>query len=121
MLEQLGMIGVSWRQGGAQSIAEFSLDESGIEDRLREFAEMQDLAELGYLATCNRVELIYTRRQASNGVDLRPQAFELLRCDINASSLVDRNGALSLPRLSLRLSGLQPGLSRFDGRLPETA
>ena len=79
MLEQLGMIGVSWRQGGAQSIAEFSLDESGIEDRLREFAETQDLAELGYLATCNRVELIYTRRQASNGVDLRPQAFELLR------------------------------------------
>jgi peptidoglycan/xylan/chitin deacetylase (PgdA/CDA1 family) len=49
------------------------------------------------------------------------QAYELLRCDINASSLVDRNGALSLPRLSLRLSGLQPGLSRFDGRLPETA
>jgi glutamyl-tRNA reductase len=79
VLEQLGMIGVSWRQGGAQSIADFSLDESDIEDRLREFAETQDLTELGYLATCNRVELIYTRRQATNGVDLRPQAFELLR------------------------------------------
>lgn len=79
MLEQLGMIGVSWRQGGAQSIADFTLDESDIEERLREFADTQKLAELGYLATCNRVELIYARRDAANGVDLRPQAFELLR------------------------------------------
>lgn len=53
--------------------------------------------------------------------DEQSSAFELMRCDISAASLVDRHGSLSLPRLSLRLSGLQPGLSRFDGRLPETA
>lgn len=79
MLEQLGMIGVSWRQGGARSLADFTLDEDRIEENLREFAQDQNLAELGYLATCNRVELIYTRTDATNGVDLRPQAFELLR------------------------------------------
>lgn len=79
MLEQLGMIGVSWRQGGSQSIADFTIDESTIEDRLQEFAKAQNLTELGYLATCNRVELIYSRGNGANGVDLRPQVFELLR------------------------------------------
>lgn len=73
------MIGVSWRQGGAQSIEDFTLDEQSSEARLLEFARDHDLAELGYLATCNRVELIYARNGASNGTDLRPQAFELLR------------------------------------------
>ena len=79
MLEQLGMIGVSWRQGGSQSIENFTLDEASVEERLREFARAQNLSELGYLATCNRVELIYSRDGAGNGNDLRPQAFALLR------------------------------------------
>jgi peptidoglycan/xylan/chitin deacetylase (PgdA/CDA1 family) len=48
-------------------------------------------------------------------------ALELLRCDLSATSLLDRHGLLSLPRLSLRLAGFQPGLGRFDGRLPATA
>ncbi len=79
MLEQLGMIGVSWRQGGAQSIADFTLDEATIEERLRAFADEHHLAELGYLATCNRVELIYAHCADTPVTDLRPEAFELLR------------------------------------------
>lgn len=47
----------------------------------------------------------------------QPQ-LELLRCDISSRQLVDRHGSLSLPRLALRLTGHQPGLTRFDGRIP---
>ncbi|HMB73020.1 MAG TPA: hypothetical protein VKQ06_05575 [Gammaproteobacteria bacterium] len=79
LLEQLGMIGVSWRQGGARSIAEFTLDEADLEERLRAFAYEHRLSELGYLATCNRVELIFACTPATRAQDLRPQAFELLR------------------------------------------
>jgi len=79
VLEQLGMIGVSWRQGGARSIADFTLDDATVEERLRVFADEHRLAELGYLATCNRVELIYAHCADTPVTDLRPEVFELLR------------------------------------------
>ena len=79
MLDDLGLIGVTWRQGGAQSLAEFTLDEVTTGERLRAFAQALDLRELGYLATCNRVELIFARSEATPASDLRRQAFELLR------------------------------------------
>src|SRR5690606_20647887 len=72
------MIGVSWRQGGTESLAEFTLNEERLGDRLRAFARRHSLAELAYLATCNRVELIFTRTAETPSADLRPQAFELL-------------------------------------------
>ncbi len=79
LLDRLGMIGVSWRQGGSRTLADFTLFEEDIDERLRAFAEALDLEELGYLATCNRVELIFTRSPSTPAVDLRPYAFELLR------------------------------------------
>lgn len=78
MLDDLGLIGVSWRQGGAQSLAQFTLEDATADERLREFALKMRLRELGYLATCNRVELIFVRSEATAAVDLRRQAFEFL-------------------------------------------
>lgn len=78
MLEQLGMLGVSWRQGSAESLAEFALPDEGAEERLRAFAAELGLAELAYLSTCNRVELIFARSERAAATDIRPAAFELL-------------------------------------------
>ena len=72
------MIGVSWRQGGTESLAEFTLDDEHLAERLGAFARRYALGELAYLATCNRVELIFTRTAETPSADLRPQAFELL-------------------------------------------
>src|SRR5690606_37090695 len=72
------MIGVSWRQGGTERLAEFTLDDAEVPERLRAFARRYALRELAYLATCNRVELIFTRTAETPSADLRPQAFELL-------------------------------------------
>jgi peptidoglycan/xylan/chitin deacetylase (PgdA/CDA1 family) len=49
-----------------------------------------------------------TTQWGRNDRDRQPH--ELLRCDIDARRLTDRNGAPSLARLALRLSGYQPGL-----------
>lgn len=71
------MIGVSWRQGSTESLAEFTLGDDA-STRLEAFASRLDLAELAYLATCNRVELIFARGPGSGSDDLRARAFELL-------------------------------------------
>ncbi len=72
------MVGVSWRQGGTESLAEFTLDDAEAGERLAAFARRLGLAELAYLATCNRVELIFRRTAETPGLDLRRHVFELL-------------------------------------------
>lgn len=78
MLEQLGMLGVSWRQGGVDTLAEFALPHDTAGKRLRDFSDELGLAELAYLSTCNRVELVFARNEGTATADIRQQAFELL-------------------------------------------
>jgi glutamyl-tRNA reductase len=78
VLDQLGMIGVSWRQGGSESLVAFALGEDQLDARLRDFATRLRLNELAYLGTCNRVEIVFARSAESPTRDLRPEAFELL-------------------------------------------
>jgi glutamyl-tRNA reductase len=78
LLDNLGMIGVSWRQGGTESLAEFTPSDDGLSDRLAAFADANGLGELGLIATCNRVEMIFVRRPGSSQRDLRPAVFRFL-------------------------------------------
>lgn len=78
MLEHVGMIGVTWRNGGSESLAEFTLPEDEVAERLSAFAKSLHLSELAYLATCNRVELIFARSQLTPRDDLREHAFRML-------------------------------------------
>lgn len=78
VLEHLGLIGVSWRQGGSEALAEFALDQERAPDKLRDFAQQLGLKELAYLSTCNRVELIFARGERTPAQDLRAPAFALL-------------------------------------------
>lgn len=72
------MIGVSWRQGGAEALAEFTPPDDQVGARLNAFAQACELGELAYLATCNRVELIFARSAGTGGTDLRAAAFKML-------------------------------------------
>ena len=78
MLENLGMIGVSWRQGGTESLAAFTPKGDDRDQRLVAFAAANGLAELALIATCNRVELIFVRAPGSGQADLRPRVFGFL-------------------------------------------
>src|SRR5690606_32796564 len=78
MLEQLGMVGLSWRQGGTERLAAFTLAEEGLGEALQQFAHRLQLPELAYLATCNRVELLFARSERTPARDIRRHAFALL-------------------------------------------
>lgn len=72
------MVGLSWRQGGTERLAEFTLAEEGLGEALQQFAHRLQLPELAYLATCNRVELIFARSERTPARDIRRHAFALL-------------------------------------------
>ena len=80
MLEDFGVVGVSWQQRGSEALAAYALGASGDDSsaRLREFARQADLGELAYLETCNRVEVVFRRQSAGRLQDVRPLAFALL-------------------------------------------
>jgi glutamyl-tRNA reductase len=78
LLEHLGLVGVSWRQDGSEALAEFALAQENVAERLKDFAQRMQLAELAYLSTCNRVELIFARSDRTPVQDLRRDAFQLL-------------------------------------------
>lgn len=84
------MVGVSWRQGGTESLAGFTLDDKHADARLEAFAQRFGLAELAYLATCNRVELIFRRTADTPTADLRGPVFELLTGEIPAPGEAER-------------------------------
>ena len=77
MLEDFGIVGISWRQQGSEALASYALD-ADAPQRLQRFAEHAGLAELAYLETCNRVELIFRRVPGGPRRDVRPAALELL-------------------------------------------
>ncbi len=88
MLEELGIVGISWRQDGSEALARFALPKETRGQRLQDFAREAGLLELAYLDTCNRVEIIFartpdastsgSRRDDLRHNDLRPQVYELL-------------------------------------------
>lgn len=77
MLDELGIVGISWRQVGSEALANYSLPTEQRDERLEAFSRAQALAELAYVETCNRVELVFAAADRS-ARDLRVPAFELL-------------------------------------------
>ena len=91
MLDNLGMIGVSWRQGGTESLADFTPAGEDLPERLRELASRNGLAELALIATCNRVELVFARKPGSGQADLRREVFRFLSGREPAAGEAERN------------------------------
>jgi len=78
MLEDLGIVGVSWRQNGSEALERFALRQDEAAERLARFAKQAALSELAYLETCNRVEIIFSRTPETPARDIRPLVYELL-------------------------------------------
>lgn len=78
MLDELGIVGISWRQVGSEALADYSLSVEQRDARLERFARTEALAELAYVETCNRVEIVFAASDEAAVRDLRVPAFELL-------------------------------------------
>ena len=78
MLDEIGIVGISWRQVGSEALADYSLVGEYRDARLGGFARVEGLAELAYVETCNRVEIVFAAKPETTVRDLRVPAFELL-------------------------------------------
>ncbi|MDE0421517.1 MAG: hypothetical protein OXK76_11625 [Gammaproteobacteria bacterium] len=78
MLDELGIVGISWRRLGSEALADYSLPTEQRDARLERFARTEALAELAYVETCNRVEIVFAGSDEAAARDLRAPAFELL-------------------------------------------
>lgn len=58
-MDRIGLTSVSWRRQGTDAVARFTVPAVDRQRMLPRIADAAGLEELVYLATCNRVELIY--------------------------------------------------------------
>jgi glutamyl-tRNA reductase len=77
-MDQIGVVGLSYRHAGADDIAGFTLPKDEIAARLSALRESIGTAEVVYLATCNRVEVVFATVDGEDARDLRPEIFQAI-------------------------------------------
>lgn len=77
-MHQIGVVGLSYRHAGVDEVARLSIPKTDLPLRLSPLRAALGVAELLYLGTCNRVELLYATANGAAAEDLRPQALEQL-------------------------------------------
>ncbi|NIO27724.1 MAG: hypothetical protein GTO29_04120 [Candidatus Latescibacteria bacterium] len=77
-MDRIGVTGISWRNGGPQALAGFTVPLEKRSDWLQRFARRNRVDELVYLATCNRVELTFVNDGETAVADYRAIFFEAL-------------------------------------------
>ncbi|MGH8200024.1 MAG: hypothetical protein ACREVO_06615 [Steroidobacteraceae bacterium] len=77
-MHQIGVVGLSYRHAGIDEVARLSIPKAELAARLRALREALGVAELLYLGTCNRVELLFATHDGEPAGDLREPALEQL-------------------------------------------
>jgi glutamyl-tRNA reductase len=75
-MHRFGIVGVSYRHASAGQVAQFAVAKDALAHRLSVLREALQGAEVLYLSTCNRVEVIYAA--ADPAIDRRVQVFRAL-------------------------------------------
>ncbi len=77
-MHQIGIVGLSYRHAAVDEVARLSIPKADLPVRLPPLREALGVAELLYLGTCNRVEVLYATTDGTSAGDLRPQVLEQL-------------------------------------------
>jgi len=77
-MDQIGVVGLSYRHAGAEDIAGFAIPKDAILGRLPQLKAALHVEELAYLSTCNRVELIFAVSGDRPAQDCRREVFRAL-------------------------------------------
>jgi len=91
MLEDLGIVGISWRHSDSKALQRFALRRGEEAELLAQFAKHAGLSELAYLETCNRIELIFSRTPDTPTKDIRPLVYKLLTRQTPAAGEAERS------------------------------
>jgi glutamyl-tRNA reductase len=77
-MQQIGVVGLSYRHAGIDDVARLSIPKADLEARLPSLRQALGVAEILYLGTCNRVELLFAAHEGACAGDLRDPALEQL-------------------------------------------
>jgi glutamyl-tRNA reductase len=126
-METIGLVGVSAREQGANGLARFTWPKEERAARLAALAAELGVAELVYVATCNRVEVLYRLKSRQEERDLRRGVFAALTGAAPAPGEAERTlrgwiGEGAVEHLFLVACGLdstQVGEREVQGQLRE--
>jgi glutamyl-tRNA reductase len=77
-MHQIGVVGLSYRHVGVEEVARFAVPRAEIAARLPQLRARLKAAEILYVGTCNRVEVVYATHDGSPAGDSRPDVFAVL-------------------------------------------
>ena len=77
-MHQIGVVGLSYRHVGVEEVARFALPRAEIPARLPALRTLLKAAEILYVGTCNRVEVVYATEDGRAAGDSRREVFRLL-------------------------------------------
>src|SRR5579863_7090042 len=77
-MHQLGVVGLSYRHAGVEEVARFAVPRAEIAARLPQLRTRLGAAEILYVGTCNRVEVVYATPDGNPAGDAREAVFGLL-------------------------------------------
>jgi len=76
-MHQIGVVGLSYRHAGVDEVARFAVPRAEVTARLPELRARLNAAEILYVGTCNRVEVVYATHGQPAG-DTRQDVFAVL-------------------------------------------
>jgi glutamyl-tRNA reductase len=77
-MQQIGVVGLSYRYAGVDEVARFSVPRAEIAPRLALLHSRLRAAELLYVGTCNRIEVVFATDGGAAAGDARQEVFRAL-------------------------------------------
>jgi glutamyl-tRNA reductase len=77
-MHQIGVVGLSYRHAGVDEVARFSVPKAEVVARLPALRDSLGVAEVFYVGTCNRVEVLYATAGGAPAGDARQEVFRAL-------------------------------------------
>jgi glutamyl-tRNA reductase len=77
-MHQIGVVGLSYRHASVDEVARFSVPKTEVAARLPALRDSLGVAEVFYVGTCNRVEVLYVMTDGAPAGDARRDVFRAL-------------------------------------------
>src|SRR5258708_27490783 len=77
-MHQIGVVGLSYRHAGVDQVARFAVPRTEVPARLPALRTLLKAAEILYVGTCNRVEVVYATDNGTAAGGCRQDVFRIL-------------------------------------------
>jgi glutamyl-tRNA reductase len=77
-MQQIGVVGLSYRHAGVEDVARFALPRAEVIARITALRSALGAAEILYVGTCNRIEVVFANEDSTAAGDARLEVFRAL-------------------------------------------